>query len=149
MKCRLETVDKIWRTGNLIAMTFYRVNNSVLRYNTYRYSKETGKLEGSSFVEIGNLVISKSSIDSGSVDSKQYQDILKAMSYKCNIVIGEENTSNKTHYIASGQQINNNIKLLYTDGEYMYIYNISETTNSDGTHTVTKETKKLAFDTST
>lgn len=148
-KCRIETVDKIWRTGNFIVITFYSVNKSLVGYNTYKYSKETGKLEGSTFVEIGNTVISKSSIDSGSIDSKQYQDILAAMSYKNNIVIGEKSASGKTHYIASGQQINNNIKLLYTDDEYMYIYNISLTANSDGSHTVTKETKKLAFDTST
>ena len=62
----------------------------------------------------------------------------------------DNSKSKYVYYILKAEWTNVfKITLSYIDTTNMHIYTISETKNSSNTHTVTKETKKLAFDTST
>lgn len=150
----VKNIEDMYIKDNSLVIRYIDYNDEdstdkILNYTIEEYSVTSGSKYSTMVERVNTLFLYYMSDNTTKIYKEQYSELRSAINEHYNIIVS--GSPGYGNYRVSGTIRDNDsiIKLLYIDDVYMHIYNISTTENSNGTHTVTKETKKLAFDTST
>lgn len=148
----VKNIEDMYIKGGYLVIRYIDYNDEdstdrILNYTIEEYYVTSGSKYSTMVERVNTLFLYYMGDNTTKIYKEQYSELRLAINEHYNIIVS--GSPGYGNYRVSGtiRDKDGIIKLLYIDDESMHIYNISTTENSDGTHTVTKETKKLAFTT--